>query len=155
MTVKTIVDEDFSNYCKPSMLIGTPRCTMKCGAEYCQNNPLLKVPDKQINDNEIIQRYLDNNLTHTIVFGGLDPLDSIFQLGLFIVEFREKSDDNIVIYTGYNKHEIENEVKYLALCAKKNLIMKFGRYVPNQEPHEDEILGVKLASDNQYAERIC
>ena len=36
-----------------------------------------------------------------------------------------------------------------------NIIIKFGRYIPNQKPHYDEVLGVNLASDNQYAERIC
>jgi len=32
-----------------------------------------------------------------------------------------------------------------------NIIVKFGRYRPNQEKHYDKILGVFLASDNQYA----
>ena len=36
----------------------------------------------------------------------------------------------------------------------KNIIIKYGRYIPNQTPHRDEVLGVNLASDNQYAERI-
>ena len=29
------------------------------------------------------------------------------------------------------------------------------RFIPNQKPHFDEVLGVVLASENQYAERIC
>ena len=37
----------------------------------------------------------------------------------------------------------------------KNIIIKFGRYVPNQKEHYDEILGINLASSNQYAEVIC
>jgi hypothetical protein len=37
----------------------------------------------------------------------------------------------------------------------KNIIIKYGRYIPNQTPHYDEVLGVYLASDNQYAVRIC
>ena len=32
-----------------------------------------------------------------------------------------------------------------------NIIIKFGRYIPNQGTHFDKVLGVKLASDNQYA----
>lgn len=36
----------------------------------------------------------------------------------------------------------------------KDKELKFGRYIPNQTPHYDSILGVNLASDNQYAERI-
>jgi hypothetical protein len=40
------------------------------------------------------------------------------------------------------------------LKSFSNIIIKFGRFIPNQEPHYDEVLGVKLASDNQYARRI-
>ena len=36
----------------------------------------------------------------------------------------------------------------------KNIYIKFGRYVPNQNEHYDEVLGVKLVSDNQYGEKI-
>lgn len=36
----------------------------------------------------------------------------------------------------------------------KNIIVKFGRFIPNQHPHYDEVLGINLASDNQYAEKI-
>ena len=35
-----------------------------------------------------------------------------------------------------------------------NIIIKFGRFIPNREPHFDEVLGVNLASNNQYAKRI-
>ena len=35
-----------------------------------------------------------------------------------------------------------------------NIIIKFGRFVPNQTPHCDEVLGVKLVSNNQYAVKI-
>ena len=35
-----------------------------------------------------------------------------------------------------------------------NIIVKFGRYKPGQEPHEDEVLGVNLANSEQYAKRI-
>ena len=31
------------------------------------------------------------------------------------------------------------------------VIVKFGRFRPNQEKHYDEVLGVYLISDNQYA----
>jgi hypothetical protein len=36
-----------------------------------------------------------------------------------------------------------------------NIVIKFGRYRPGQQKHFDEVLGVELASDNQYAKRIC
>ena len=67
--------------------------------------------------------------------------------------FREHDcDADFVIYTGYYRNEIEDKIEQLA--KYKNVIVKFGRYVPNQEKHYDEVLGVWLASDNQYAERI-
>lgn len=152
MKVKKIIDEDFSNYKKPSMFICTPCCTMKCGKELCQNSPWLKQPDIEINPIDIIQRYKNNGLTQAIVFGGLDPFDSFADLCSFISMFRSVSNDDIVIYTGYNEWEIKYEIDMLLIFS--NIIIKFGRYIPNQEPHYDEVLGVKLASDNQYAEKI-
>ena len=62
------------------------------------------------------------------------------------------ADGGTVIYTGYNREEIDGELRML--MSLPNIIVKFGRYVPDQEPHMDEVLGVKLASDNQYAVQI-
>ena len=102
---------------------------------------------------------MQNPITKAIVFGGLEPFDSLMDLSVLIEEFRKYTDDDIVIYTGYTEKEINSSpiklgvYKYLkSHCA--NIIIKFGRFVPNQEPHYDEILGVKLASNNQYARRI-
>jgi hypothetical protein len=36
----------------------------------------------------------------------------------------------------------------------KNIYVKFGRYLVGQEPHYDEVLGVTLASDNQYGKKV-
>lgn len=152
MIVKTILDENFSNYKKPSMLIAMPRCTMKCGEELCQNSPWLHTSDVEIDDYEIIKRYLNNHLTKAIVFSGLDPMDTSIQLLMFIDKFRKYCDDDVVIYTGYNKEEILNKIE--PLLEYPNIIVKFGRYIPNQKPHFEELLGVNLASDNQYAEKI-
>ena len=44
--------------------------------------------------------------------------------------------------------------KVCLLSNYKNIIIKYGRYITNQEKHYDEVLGVYLASENQYAERI-
>ena len=57
-----------------------------------------------------------------------------------------------MIYTGYYPNEIADELA--ALRKFKNIIVKFGRYQPGQKSHYDEVLGVDLASDNQWAERI-
>lgn len=152
MIVKKIIDEDLSNYKKPSMFICTPRCTMKCGEELCQNSPWLKQPDIEIDPIDIMQRYESNGLTEAVVLAGLDPMDSWVDLYNFIFLFRSVTDDDIVIYTGYTKCEIADKVELLKQFP--NIIIKFGRYIPNQKPHYDEVLGVDLASDNQYAERI-
>lgn len=67
--------------------------------------------------------------------------------------FRENGcNDPFVIYTGYYTEEIQNELYQLQ--KYKNIIIKFGRFIPDQESHFDEILGVNLASPNQYARRI-
>ena len=152
MILKTIIDEDLTNYKKPSMLIATPRCTMKCGEEYCQNNPWLKQPDIRVDNEEIIKRYLSNNLTQAIVFSGLDPMDTFEDLLMFVYEFRAICNDDVVIYTGYTKDEIKLEIEQLKQFP--NIIVKFGRYIPEENSHHDEILGVELASSNQYAERL-
>ena len=77
-------------------------------------------------------------------------------LFLFIKKFREFSNDDLVVYTGYNKEEERPQVliKFIKENQYKNIIIKYGRYIPNQTPHYDEVLGVNLASDNQYAERL-
>ena len=80
-------------------------------------------------------------------------MDSWDDLISFITEFRLVSDDDIVIYTGYSKCEIKDKIDILWHFFP-NIIVKFGRYIPNQVSHYDEVLGVNLASDNQYAERI-
>jgi len=154
MKIKGIIDEDFVNYKKPSMTIEFPYCDFKCGKEFCQNSPLVKAPTYDIPIDKIIKRYMNNNITSAIVAQGMEPLDSAEDLLEFIKEFRKVSDDDIVIFTGYNEDEIFMTVNMLQEFYK-NIIIKFGRYIPNQAPHYDKVLGVNLASNNQYAERIC
>lgn len=57
-----------------------------------------------------------------------------------------------MVYTGYYKEEILEEIEQLKQYS--NIIIKFGRYIPNEKKHYDEILGIDLASSNQYAEKI-
>ena len=40
------------------------------------------------------------------------------------------------------------------LKTYKNIILKVGRYLPDYEKHFDEVLGVELASPNQYGIKI-
>jgi hypothetical protein len=85
---------------------------------------------------------------------GLEPFDSEEDLLTLISYLRVATQDDIVIYTGFTKEEIQDREIYKYLLNAKHIIIKYGRFVPNQQPHYDEILGIKLASDNQFAERI-
>ena len=160
MLIKGIIDEDFVNYKKPAMVIEFPYCDFKCdkecGKPICQNSPLIKIPNIKIKEEYIIERYLKNPITEAIVCQGLEPLDTMVMLFLFIKKFREFSNDDIVIYTGYNKEEKRPQdlIEFIKRNQYKNIVIKYGRYIPDQTPHYDEVLGVNLASDNQYAERL-
>ena len=96
---------------------------------------------------------MDNRISKAMVFGGLEPFDQ-FDDVMFIIRYLRVSfcEDDVVIYTGYNKEEIADKVEMLKQFP--NVVIKYGRYIPNQSPHFDPVLGVKLASDNQYAERL-
>ena len=157
MIIKEIKDEDFINYKKPSMFIGFPTCSWKCekecGVRCCQNGTLASMKNFDIPVRDISDRYLSNLITSAVVCGGLEPLDSFGDLQELILSIRESGClDDIVIYTGYNPQEIDNKISILK--KYKNIIIKFGRFIPNQNPHFDEVLGVNLASDNQYAVKI-
>lgn len=152
MKVKDIISEDFINYKKPSMTILFPYCTFKCGMEICQNSELAKSDDLEIEIKEIINMYISNTITEAIVFQGLEPFDSWEDVKKIVSNFRKCCDDDIVIYTGYNKNEINDKIEYL--LNYKNIIIKYGRIILNEEKHYDNVLGVYLASNNQYAEKI-
>ena len=82
----------------------------------------------------------------------MEPFDSWDDLIGLVDRLRRSTNDDIVIYTGYYKEEIADRI---ALLSKyKNIVIKYGRYIPEQKEHYDEVLGVYLASENQYAERI-
>lgn len=159
MLIKGIIDEDFINYKKPCMVIECPYCTFKCdkecGLQVCQNSTLANSPNITIKYKDLVNRYLNNDITQAICFQGLEPFDDWEHLYRCIVEFRSNTKDDIVIYTGYTYEEILQK-RYILNNLKQydNIIIKFGRYIPNQTPHYDNILGVKLASDNQFAEKI-
>ena len=87
-----------------------------------------------------------------ICFQGLEPFDSWEELKTFIEHFRKVSQAPVVIYTGYNKEEVEEKINLLRQF--KPVIIKFGRFIPEQEPHYDNVLNVRLASNNQYAEEL-
>lgn len=170
MKVKGIIFEDFVNYKVPSMYIAFPTCSFKCdkenGTNLCQNASLAREPDIEISKEEIVERYLENPISEAIVLSGLEPFDSEFELLPFVDCLRRKyhCDDTVVIYTGYTEEELEsgnfgcstitrdNHKKYWdSLKEYGNIVVKFGRYRPGEEKHFDNVLGVSLASNNQYA----
>ena len=62
--------------------------------------------------------------------------------------------DDFVIYTGHYEDELQEEIKFIESFVKEydgKIIVKFGRFVPDQESRWNRILGVELASPNQYA----
>jgi hypothetical protein len=160
MIIKQLRDEDFTNYRLPSMVVGFPSCTFKCEKEcgcsgMCQNSELFKSPSINMSSKDIVERYINNPITKAIVFGGLEPFDTFGQMLELMCEFRDKTDDPIVIYSGYYREEIPQERIDAIIKYVPNVIVKWGRFVPNQEPHYDEVLGIYLRSDNQYAEKLC
>lgn len=158
ITVKDIKYEDFVNYKKPSMFIAFPSCTFKCekecGQKMCQNSSLVQSPNKTVGVKTILNQYVNNPITSAIVMGGLEPFDSEEDLLILIAHLRVATQDDIVIYTGYTEDEIKSKEIYKELLKFSNIIIKFGRYIPNQQKHYDDVLGVYLASDNQYGVEI-
>lgn len=167
MKIKTIIDEDFVNYKKPSMFIATAECDWKCckecGKDICQNMQLAQMSNIEISPEAIIARFKANPISEAIVFGGLEPLyaqdNHVHAFHIFshyIYQLPHFTD--IVVYTGYYPSEIHYS-NFQFWQAQTNaihgdLIFKFGRYVPNKPSRRDPILGVELASDNQFAINI-
>ena len=159
ITVKSIVDENFQDYKKASMFIAFPKCDFKCFKELgleilgCQNYEILKMPDIKIKIDKVFERYVKNPITEAVVLGGLEPFFNFDEVYNLISYFRQKNcNDDFVIYTGYYPNEVENYVEKLKKF--KNIIIKFGRFIPKSASIFDKILGVKLASKNQFAEKI-
>ena len=157
MILKGLIEEDFCNYKKPTMTLMFPYCSFKCdneaGIKICQNSELTLSPNIEIGYYDLLKRYEKNPITKGVVCSGLEPFDSK-ELYDFINYFRKFNSDVIVIYTGYTEQEVKEKFSWIFLPYYKNIIIKFGRFIPNDEFHYDEILGVQLASSNQYAKRI-
>lgn len=158
MKLKTYVDESCEYYKYPVLLIATTTCDFKCCVEsgipiaVCQNEPWLNKPTYEIPNIMLIQTYNNNPITKAICFAGFEPFKQFEEVKTFISEFRETNDDPVILYTGYYKSEIEDKIEQLQKFS--NIIVKFGRFKPNEPHHTDPILGVELASTNQYAEKI-
>ena len=159
MIVKLVKQDDFVQYKKPCVVVCFPNCTWKCCTEagiptsVCQNQEMCGLKDIDITPEDVYNLYKESLFAESICCSGLEPMLQFDDVLSLLKYFREHDcNADFVIYTGYYRNEIEDKVQELA--KYKNVIVKFGRYVPNQEKHYDEVLGVWLASDNQYAERI-
>ena len=159
MRVKAIIQEDFINYKLPSMFISTCFCDWKCCIErnldigVCQNAPLAKSDNIDIPDQTIYEHFVNNPITKAVVIGGLEPMIQINEVIDLINLFRNQGEDcPFIVYTGYYPIEIPKPLEQLK--QYKNIIVKFGRYNPTIPERFDEVLGVTLASSNQYAEVI-
>lgn len=158
MRVKGIIDYDCTNYKEPCLTIEFPYCDFKCDklnrCQVCQNSELYFEPDIEISGEQIWQMYQANPLTKAFCFQGMEPFDSHMDLIELIkfIRINKQCNDPIIIYTGYEQGE--DYITEWALHKYKNIIVKWGRYLLGYEPHYDEVLGVNLASNNQYAEWI-
>lgn len=159
MRLKGFVEEDFLQYKKPVMYLGSCFCDWKCCTELglptsiCQNEEYANGPIHNYSDEVIYNRYISNPITNSVVIGGLEPMLQFDEVYNLIKLFRDNGcDDDFVIYTGYYPEEIEDKI--VELKKFPNIIIKFGRYIPDAKNRYDEILGITLASDNQYGVKI-
>jgi hypothetical protein len=134
--------------------------TGSCG--YLRQTPNIEDLEKDVvsfrgkNDNKkhsIFGTILSIGALAAIVIGGLEPMMQEYEVLALIKYFRiHNCNDDIVIYTGYNEDEISQEF-ITEIKNYGNIVIKYGRYVPNSEKRYDDILGITLVSDNQYAKR--
>lgn len=141
------------------MFLSSCFCDWKCCKEaqvsisICQNATLSKAPILNCPDERIFDIYIKNPITKAVVIGGLEPLLQKEEVISLINFFRARGvDDTFVIYTGYKEEECKD---FLAQISGKNVVMKFGRFLPNDKgKHYDEILGVSLISSNQHGRKF-
>lgn len=153
MKIVGLSDINFTDYKLPSLYIATPYCSFKCEKDceraICQNSPLAKQEQMSITVDKLVELYQANPVTKAFVFGGLEPLDSPDLLDT-VIELQTRTHPiRVVIYTGYTEDEVLTA--HPQILKLPDLVMKYGRFVPDQPKHFDPILGVMLASPNQYA----
>lgn len=154
--LRGIVEEDFTQFKVPSFVLLSPYCTFKCDREnsckLCQNSELTSEPIVTVDVQYLVTRYVRNTLTQAVVFSGLEPFDSFDDVITAVTIFRKHTKDPIVIYSGYTYAEVTSEIAMLSQF--ENIIVKFGRFIPNKPSVFNKVLGVQLASPNQWATKI-
>lgn len=162
MEIKDIIDIDVVNYKKLSMTVIMPYCDFKCnkdaGKVVCHNYKLAHTPNVNMSIMDIANAFDKDTVVDALILQGLEPFHpkSIEDVYTLLRHIRLQNDTrDIVIYTGYT----EAECKEMGIIDRLNkidpeIIVKFGRYIPDDKSHYDEVLGINLASENQYAKRI-
>ena len=106
MRVTNIVYEDFVNYKKPSMFLGSISCDFKCCVEgefettVCQNSSLAHAKITNISNYEIYNKYIQNPITKAVVIGGLEPMLQWNEV-LISIHAPARGATNILIQCGY------------------------------------------------------
>ncbi len=161
MKLRAIIDSDCNHYKDFTMVLFAPYCTWKCCTECgipessCANHCFQQQDVKEYPNEAIINRYISNPLHGGLCIAGAEPLDSNDLRG-FLKEFRAAVPDVIIIYTGYTADEpiVVEFIDWLTKNDINDVILKVGRYIPDGTKHIDPILGVPLASENQYAIKV-
>ena len=74
MKIKTVIDEDFSNYKVPAMVVAFPSCSFKCGNTLCQNFRLRYSQDIEMSYEDIMKKF--TNDAHFTVICRYNPFDN-------------------------------------------------------------------------------
>ena len=153
--VKDVV-EVFQDYKKSAVLFSMCYCDWKCckeaGIDVCHNLPIAKQENVKLTFSDALS-IVNNSVTDAVLFGGLEPLLQSEEVTHLIRYFREHGvKKDIVVYTGYYIEEIDKDV--LESLTQCHVILKCGRFIPNRPSKFDDVLGVTLASDNQYGVQL-
>lgn len=145
--------EVFQDYKDSAILFSAIDCDWKCCREYgqsiCQNQKMHGQREVILPFSRVLET-ICNSYTDAVIFGGLEPMLQADELVQCIEYLRQQGMSRpIIIYTGYYPHEINTDT--LIRLANCHVIMKFGRYDPSYEPKFDDILGITLASGNQFS----
>ena len=147
----TDIRETFVDYKKTGLYVSGSRCNLKC--KECFNENLKHSLTIKIKPIQFVEDYIiKNQVIESVIFSGLNWFDKFEDLLQLVNCIRVKTDIDIVIYTGYKESEVLSEIDMLK--ENKNIIVKFGEYIPNDMEIYDEVLGITLASSNQYAKKI-
>ena len=80
MKLRGLNEYDICNFRLASMFLIFPTCSFKCdrecGQPICQNSSLVQEPEIEVEIRDLIYRYIKNPVTHAVVCGGLEPMDS-------------------------------------------------------------------------------